>query len=84
MTTGPITSFAGNITEIGPMYPFVGSEMLMTLLLAAFYVIWTLWQLRAETKTYVHEMEEYGDQVSMTTILKGEKLYQKLDHFGSD
>ena len=79
MTTGQIDSFAGTITDIGPMYPFVGTEVLMVIVGVAFWVIWHILQTKMENRIYEEDMQEYGDQLSMTNILKGEKLYMKLD-----
>ena len=55
MSTGNVESWAGVIADIGPMYPFVGSE---TWLFIAGLVSWVLWhiiQFRAENQNLEEE-----------------------------
>ena len=40
--TGNFTNWDGDITAIGPIYPFVGSEMLMVIVLL---VVWIGWHI---------------------------------------
>lgn len=48
MTTGTVTTWGGTITDIGPIYPFVGSEGFLVILLLVFWVVWHILQLRGE------------------------------------
>lgn len=48
MTTGTVTTWGGTITDIGPIYPFVGSEGFLVILLLVFWVAWHILQLRGE------------------------------------
>ncbi len=54
MTTG-IESWAGNISEIGPIYPFVGSEVLLLIIGVVTWIGWHIWQSINETRTYEEE-----------------------------
>ena len=49
MHTG-IETWNTNLLDIGPMYPFVGSEMLLTVIAVSSWLIWHLLQARAETR----------------------------------
>ena len=51
--TGNFTNWDGAITDIGPIYPFVGSEMLMVIVLLVFWIVWHVVQMRMENQ--VHE-----------------------------
>ncbi|MBM3584130.1 MAG: hypothetical protein FJX36_06760 [Alphaproteobacteria bacterium] len=44
-----LESFA-NPTTIGPMYPFVGSEGFLTIVLVAAWLIWQIWQIGSESR----------------------------------
>jgi hypothetical protein len=53
--TGNFGNWDGAITDIGPIYPFVGWEGLMVLLLLVFWVAWHFAQIRREHRD--HEAE---------------------------
>ena len=55
MTT--IESWAGNIAEIGPIYPFVGSEFLLCAIGFALWIVWFVLQGRMESREYAREIE---------------------------
>jgi len=48
MTTGDFTDWAGTIADIGPVYPFVGTEFLLVIAGVAFWIAWHIAQLRKE------------------------------------
>ena len=52
-----VTTWAETVTDIGPMYPFVGTEMLMVVGIFAFWVVWHIVQTRAETREYEDDMK---------------------------
>jgi hypothetical protein len=57
MATGTITSWAGNITDIGPMYPFVGSEGMLVVVAVVFWLVWHVWQMRIEQRDYDEDIK---------------------------
>ncbi len=62
MSTG-LSSY-GNIQEIGPLYPGVGLEWLMVIVLFALWILWHLFQISAEEKEYREALRLY-EQVGM-------------------
>lgn len=72
MATGNIENWAGTITDIGPMYPFVGTEMLWFILGVVFWIWWHIVQTKRENKTYAEEVKRYGDAESLRKIVDGE------------
>jgi len=50
MQTGLIENWSGQPSEVGPLYPFVGSEMLFFVICVILWILWTLWQIRSENK----------------------------------
>jgi len=59
MHTG-IETWNTNLLDIGPMYPFVGSEMLLTVIAVFGWLIWHLVQARAETQEVAVEETKYA------------------------
>ncbi len=55
MQTGLIENWTGNPLDIGPMYPFVGMEMALFVVCAALAIVYTVWQLKFESRTYDEE-----------------------------
>jgi hypothetical protein len=72
MSTGNFENWAGNITDIGPMYPFVGTEMWWYVLGLALWIIWHVLQTKGESKTYAEEVKKFGNADSLRKIVNGE------------
>jgi hypothetical protein len=67
-----IESFAGTITDIGPMYPFVGTEMLMVIVIAAFWIVWHVMQLRGESQEFKDDIERLRSKDMLRKVLDRE------------
>ncbi|MEZ5446438.1 MAG: hypothetical protein R3F45_11770 [Gammaproteobacteria bacterium] len=72
MTTGQVESWGGTVTDIGPMYPFVGWEMLLTLVLLVFWVGWHILQLRTESREFKDDERKLHNKEVMTRVLNRE------------
>ncbi len=72
MSTGNFENWAGTITDIGPMYPFVGTEMLWFIAGLVFWIWWHIVQTKRENKIYAEEVKRYGDPESLKKIIDGE------------
>jgi hypothetical protein len=72
MSTGNFENWAGTITDIGPLYPFVGTEMLWFIAGLVFWIWWHIVQTKRESKTYAEEVRRYGDAESLKKIIDGE------------
>lgn len=70
MSTG-IESWNQNLLDIGPMYPFAGSEMFWALLGIATWIIWHLVQMKMEKRIYDAEDKHYesGDALQRAMSL---------------
>lgn len=60
MSTGMIETWTGNMLDIGPMYPFVGSEVVLWIVGLVFWIGWHIWQSRFEDQRYKEEVESYA------------------------
>jgi hypothetical protein len=50
MNTGSFSDWSGAMFDLGPLYPFVGWETAMVIVLAIFWVGWHVGQIRAESR----------------------------------
>ncbi len=58
MSTGSFENWAGNIAEIGAIYPFEGSETLLLIIGVAFWLWWHIKQARDEEKHLAEQEKE--------------------------
>lgn len=74
MTTANFADWTGNMMDIGPIYPFVGSEVFWFITSLIAWIIWHIWQARMESKTYQEDQDRFGDRVSLQKIMIDSKL----------
>lgn len=72
MSTGSFENWAGTITDIGPIYPFVGSEGFWLVLGVIFWIWWHIVQTRRENRQYEEEVKRFGSPESLRKIVGGE------------
>lgn len=72
MSTGSFENWAGNIADIGPIYPFVGSEFLLWIIGMALWLIWHVVQSRIENRQYEEEIRRYGDKATLEKLIAKE------------
>jgi hypothetical protein len=67
-----ISTWSGTVTDIGPLYPFVGSEMLMVAIVAAAWIAWHVAQIRAESREFKEDEARLRQQSQMNRALDRE------------
>jgi hypothetical protein len=72
MSTGSFENWAGTITDIGPLYPFVGTEMLWFILGLVFWIWWHVVQTKRENAEYEEEIKRFGSAEALTKIIDKE------------
>ncbi len=72
MSTGSFENWAGTITDIGPLYPFVGTEMLWFILGLVFWIWWHVVQAKRENQEYEEEIKRFGGSESLNEIISRE------------
>jgi len=71
MQTGMVETWAGNITDIGPIYPFVGSEFVLWVIGMALWMLWHVWQARHESQEYQEDVRKYAKAENYKKMLGG-------------
>ncbi len=71
-STGQFTDWTGNISDIGPLYPFVGGEVWFFLIGLALWIVWHIIQTGIENKTYADEIKRFGDKNTLKKIIQRE------------
>lgn len=70
MSTGNFDNWDGNMTDIGPLYPFVGSEVLMVIIAIVFWIGWHVLQLRMESQQLDEEARKLKQGDNMQKALQ--------------
>ena len=58
MATGNVETWTGAITDIGAIYPFVGSEMALVVIGVVLWIVWFVLQARMEDREYQEELKQ--------------------------
>jgi hypothetical protein len=66
MSTGNFTDWTGNLLDIGPLYPFVGSEMLMVVIGFVFVIGWFVLQARVESREIGEDLRLANGKLGVT------------------
>ena len=66
MSTGNFTDWTGNMLDIGPLYPFVGSEVLMVVIGFAFVIGWFVLQARVESREIGEDLRLANGKLGVT------------------
>jgi len=86
MSTG-IETWNQNLLDIGPMYPFAGSEMLWFLIGLATWILWHVLQARMENKVYDEEDHVFTDKAKLATAMEisaAQTLVEELKAHGAN
>jgi len=78
MTLEEAASWTGTMTDLGPLYPGVGTEVLLVLIGVAFWVIWHIVQFRMETRNYEDDLRTLRQKDNMERALRGEKILKSM------
>ncbi len=60
MSTTPIDTWAVDLADVTFIYPWVGSEVAMTVVAVILWLGWHVWQVKFENQTYEEEAAKYG------------------------
>ena len=74
MATTMVESWAVDLATIGPIYPFVGSEVVLWLIGVALWLGWHVWQARFENRTYRHELQRINSPERIERAMREQHL----------
>lgn len=77
MQTGNIADWTSDPNMWGPLYPFVGTEMIWVIATVVVWLLWSSWQLKFEDETYKEEVAHLQESNNLEKAL-GE--YQVSPH----
>ena len=81
MATGPVDNWL-NIDTFGAIYPFVGTEMLLTIVGFAFWIGWHIWQIKKESAEFNEDIENIKKQGGPGKVLDDEARREIEDQVG--
>jgi hypothetical protein len=76
--TGNFSNWDGNLLDIGPIYPFVGSELVMVLILVVLWVVWHVLQIRMENDKMETEARALRQGESLSRVLQEEHTIERM------
>lgn len=74
MSTTPVQTFDVDLATLGPVYPFVGSEMLLVLAALVVWVGFHVWQIRFENRTYGRDLTKLNTPERVERALRTGQL----------
>lgn len=81
MSTGLVDNWL-NLDTFGPIYPFVGTEVFLAIVGVAFWIIWHVWQIKAESAEFKSDIENIRKQGGPGAVLDEEVNRESLDSIG--
>ena len=66
-----VTTWSTNPADVGPLYPFVGSEWLFLLICVIGWLVWHYWQIKYENTTYDEQSRQLQGNALTEAINSG-------------
>ena len=76
--TGNFTNWDGDLTAIGPIYPFVGTEGLMVIILLVVWIGWHIVQIRMENRQMDNEASNLRKGDNLQRTLQEEHTIERM------
>ena len=77
MSTG-IESWDGNMLDLGPLYPFVGSEGIMVIIAVVFWIGWHIVQIRMENRTHDEDAARLRQTGNLQKAVEAEQPVERF------
>lgn len=74
MATTMVESWSVDLATLGPIYPWVGSEVFLWIIGLAFWIAWQIWQLRFENRTYHEELQRLNSPEKIERAMREQHL----------
>jgi hypothetical protein len=76
--TGNFGNWDGNIADIGPIYPFVGTETLMVIILVVVWVGWHIVQMRMENRAHDDDARRLRQGDNLQRAMQDEHTLERM------
>ena len=76
--TGNFGNWDGDINAIGPIYPFVGWESLMVIVLIVFWIGWHIVQMRMENKLHDDDARVLRQGDNLQRAMRDEHTLERM------
>ena len=71
MTLEEAGNWGGTMTDIGPLYPMVGSETILVVIGLVIWIGWHIWQFRMENSNYRDDLKTLRHNGNMKRRSRG-------------
>jgi hypothetical protein len=78
MSTANFANWDGDLTQVGPIYPFVGSEVLMVIIGVVFWLVWHYLQIRMENQRLEEEAASLRQGNNLEKALQDEHSLERM------
>lgn len=78
MNTGSFSDWNGAMFDLGPIYPFVGWEMPMVIVLTIFWIGWHVIQIRGENRQHDAEARRLREGDNLMKAVQGERTIERM------
>jgi hypothetical protein len=78
MSTGNFENWDGNVLDLGPLYPFVGFEGLMVIILIAAWVAWHIAQMVGENRELDERVRQLSKSGELQKALDSERIIDRM------
>jgi hypothetical protein len=65
-----MTTWAVDLANVGPVYPWIGYELIMVLVAVALWLLWHIVQIRQENAELEEDSRLYSDRESIRKALE--------------
>jgi len=86
MSTG-LETWTQNLNDLGPLYPFVGTEGILAIVGIGTWIVWHLIQMRSEGATMEAEKKRFSDKAKLEKamdVANAEQLSNTIGGHASD
>jgi hypothetical protein len=77
MATTMVDSWAVDLATLGPIYPWVGTEVVLWVIGMALWIGWHVWQGRFESRTYGAELQRLNSPDKIERAMREQRLEER-------
>lgn len=78
MSTGNFENWDGNVLDLGPLYPFVGFEGLMVVILVVLWAAWHIAQMVGEGRDLEERVRKLRQSSELQKALDSERVIERM------